>query len=72
LANTKGIEAQIQRLWKNVAGLAERHMTKFPDDMQRDGLVLNNDEWLQKISIMDVLGTIGSGLRLGPLLGRDT
>lgn len=47
-------------------------MTKLPDDMQRDGLVLNNDEWLQKISIMDVLGTIGSGLRLGPLLGRDT
>ncbi|KAE9961526.1 hypothetical protein BLS_001862 [Venturia inaequalis] len=39
---------------------------------QRDGKVLNNDDWLSKISIMDVLGTIGSGLRLGPLLGRDT
>lgn len=55
-----------------MAVLAEKHLTKLPKDMQRDGLVLNNDDWLSKISIMDVLQTIGSGLRLGPLLGRDT
>lgn len=72
LDNTRYIDAQIQRLWKNVAILAEKHLTEIPKDMQRDGKVLNNDDWLSKISIMDVLSTIGSGLRLGPLLGRDT
>lgn len=55
-----------------MAILAEKHLTEIPSDTQRDGKVLNNDDWLSKISIMDVLGTIGSGLRLGPLLGRDT
>ncbi|RDI85040.1 hypothetical protein Vi05172_g5024 [Venturia inaequalis] len=72
MVNTRYIEAQIQRLWKNVAILAEKHLTEIPSHTQRDGKVLNNDDWLSKISIMDVLGTIGSGLRLGPLLGRDT
>lgn len=70
--NTRYIDAQIRSLWKNVAVLAEKHLTEIPKDIQRDGQVLNNDDWLSKISIMDVLGTIVSGLRLGPLLGRDT
>jgi hypothetical protein len=55
-----------------VAALAEKHKAEFPEDTQRDGQIFNNDHWLQKISIMDVLATIGAGLRLGPLLGRDT
>ncbi|TLD35518.1 tyrosine-tRNA ligase [Venturia nashicola] len=70
--NTRNIANQIQKLWKNVAVLAKKHLTEIPNDIQRDAKVLNNDDWLSKISIMDVLGTIGSGLRLGPLLGRDT
>lgn len=72
MVNTRNIDVQIQRLWKNVAVLAEKHLTELPNDIIRDGKVLNNDDWLSRISIMDVLGTIGSGLRLGPLLGRDT
>jgi hypothetical protein len=39
---------------------------------EKQSELLNNDLWLQKTSIMEVLGTIGSGLRLGPMLGRDT
>jgi len=72
LANTQAIEAQIQRLWANVAALAEKHMDKVPEGMHRDGSTLNNDVWLKGIGLMTVLETIGSGLRLGPLLGRDT
>ncbi|QDS68774.1 hypothetical protein FKW77_005277 [Venturia effusa] len=70
--NTRYINAQIQELWKNVAVLAEKHLIDIPGDIQREKQVLNNDDWLSKISIMGVLEIIGSGLRLGPLLGRDT
>jgi tyrosyl-tRNA synthetase len=62
---------QMKRLWVNVTALSEKHLdTSAIEEKQSE--ILNNDLWLQGASIMEVLGTIGSGLRLGPMLGRDT
>jgi tyrosyl-tRNA synthetase len=70
-ANTEAIHAQLKRLGENVTALAEKHMDSLGHE-DRLLELLNNDTWLKKTSIMEVLGTIGPGLRLGPMLGRDT
>lgn len=71
-ANIEGIEAQLKRLWKNVALLGMKHGQGVSGMGQREGQILNNDEWLRQTSIMDVVGSVGAGLRLGAMLGRDT
>ena len=70
--NTRGIEAQLKRLWVNVKALGEKHGHHTASKELHAGSVLNNDDWLQNTSIMEVLGTIGAGLRLGSMLRRDT
>jgi len=32
----------------------------------------NNSQWWSKTTFLDVLKVMGNGLRLGPMLGRDT
>jgi tyrosyl-tRNA synthetase len=62
---------QLKRLWINVTTLSEKHLDTSTFE-EKNSELLNNKLWLQGTSIMEVLGTIGSGLRLGPMLGRDT
>ena len=67
--NINGIEKQLSRIWTNVLALGEKHKQG-----SRDGKsdLLNNERWLQSSSILDVLSTVGAGLRLGAMMGRDT
>jgi tyrosyl-tRNA synthetase len=67
--NIQGIEVQLQRIWGNVSSLGKKH-----GQGNRDGesKLLNNEEWLRRTNILDVLGTVGAGLRTGAMLGRDT
>ena len=67
--NIEGIEAQLQRIWKNVADLGKKHGQGL---RHGEAHLLNNEEWLGRTSILDVLGTVGAGLRLGAMMGRDT
>jgi tyrosyl-tRNA synthetase len=67
--NIEGIEAQLQRIWKNVSTLGKKHGQGLQNG---EAHLLNNEEWLRRTSILDVLGTVGAGLRLGAMLGRDT
>ena len=67
--NIQGIEAQLERIWKNVLALGKKHGQGSQDG---ESHLLNNEEWLGKSSILDVLSTVGAGLRLGAMMGRDT
>lgn len=71
-ANTKAIRAQLSGLESNVSQLARRHSSTPLPSEAGSWRIENNDKWLKETSIMEVLSTIGNGLRLGPLLGRDT
>jgi tyrosyl-tRNA synthetase len=71
-ANTKAIRAQLSGLEGTVSRLARQHLAQTIAVEPGAWKLEDNDRWLQKTSIMEVLSTIGNGLRLGPLLGRDT
>lgn len=69
-ANMVNMHYQLKRLWKNV----EVHGRKFGYEWEwawhRE--LVNNNEWMNKLSIMEFLQILGPGVRLGPMLARDT
>ena len=70
VANIANMHRQLKMLWQN----AEYYMTKYEyrwDPMWQRALV-NNNVWLNKLGILDVLHVLGPGMRIGTMLGRDT
>lgn len=67
--NVHAIEQQLQRIWQNVALLGRKHGQHVSDGEKK---LVNNENWMAQTRIMEVLGTIGGGFRLGAMLGRDT
>lgn len=68
--HSDGITGQTQRLWKNVTKHARRR-GNYEQDAGKH-ILLNNACWLQNLSLLDFLKHLGSGVRLGAMLGRDT
>lgn len=68
--NIRQVTAQLETLSTRLLPLAERH------GLSKGKLgtisVLDNAKWLGRVSVMDFLGTMGSKLRMGALLSRDT
>ena len=58
---------QTDTLWKNAMSYAQRH-----GHQEGKYRLLNNAEWLDKLNVLDFLKTLGNGMRLGTMLGRDT
>ena len=69
-ANFNSMHAQLGRLWQNAETYGARHGTLDYDHGKRE--LLNNASWLNSLNILDFLKTIGSGMRIGTMLGRDT
>jgi tyrosyl-tRNA synthetase len=67
--NIAGIESQLERIWQNVSALGRKH---GQCRLEGEATLLNNEQWLGQTSMLDVLSTVGAGLRLGAMLGRDT
>ena len=61
---------QMVALWKNATKYAERH--GYKDTQIGKARLLENAKWLDQLSILDFLKVLGSGMRLGTMLGRDT
>ena len=64
------LHIEIKKLWHKM----EQHAIRRGFESEwawRRGLY-NNTEWLDKVTIYDFMRTLGSGIRVGPLLGRDT
>ncbi|KAH7127063.1 tyrosyl-tRNA synthetase-like protein [Dendryphion nanum] len=68
--NTFGIKQQLEQLWSNVGALGIKHrFSEYPDSQ---GRLLNNSSWLQKLNAVTLMKDLGSGMRLGSMLSRDS
>ncbi|KAJ4374000.1 tyrosyl-tRNA synthetase [Neocucurbitaria cava] len=68
--NVESIQSQLEKLWTNVKCLGVRHQYSQSTSRRRD--ILNNRKWLEKLSAVELMRDLGSGMRLGPMLSRDS
>ncbi|KAF4635079.1 hypothetical protein G7Y89_g3020 [Cudoniella acicularis] len=71
-ANMVNMHYQLKKLWLNVDAYGRRYGfydSKTPD-MHRE--VVNNNAWWNKLPLLEVLQVLGHGMRLGPMLARET
>lgn len=61
---------QLKKLWVNVEAYALRYGYKWEWAWKR-GLV-NNNTWMNKLPLMEVLQILGPGVRMGPMLAKET
>jgi tyrosyl-tRNA synthetase len=59
---------QVERLWENAISYMG---SKGHGDLGQRR-ILDNATWLEKVTLMDFLRALGNGMRVGPMLGRDT
>ena len=68
--NVRSMKMQIDQLWKHVKCLGMKH--RFPAETSRTRQLLDNHSWLAKLSAIDLMRDLGSGMRLGSMLARDS
>lgn len=68
--NIESIHRQLEKLWVNVKCLGIKH--KFPEYISRRKDLLNNRVWLEKLNAVELMRDLGSGMRLGEMLARDS
>lgn len=69
-ANMVGMHYQMKKIWMNVEALGRKYGYEKEWAWHRE--LVNNHAWLQKTNILDILHILGSGLRMGALLAKDT
>ncbi|OCK85189.1 tyrosyl-tRNA synthetase mitochondrial precursor [Lepidopterella palustris CBS 459.81] len=69
-ANMVSMHMQIKKLWVNVEALALKHGYKKEWAWKR--ALLNNNAWLNTLTLPELMRDLGSGVRLGAMLSRDT
>lgn len=69
-ANMVGMHFQMKKIWMNVEALGRKYGYEKEWAWHRE--LVNNHTWLQKSSVLDMLHLLGSGLRMGALLAKDT
>lgn len=68
--NSGSLHQQVGRLWERAEAYGRRHGYKSTPLWKRT--LLNNADWLLKVNIVEFLQLLGSGMRIGAMLGRDT
>jgi tyrosyl-tRNA synthetase len=68
--NTRAIKDQLSHLWDNVKALGIKH--QYPPRIDRNRSLLNNANWLESLTAVQLMRDIGSGMRLGSMLTRDS
>jgi tyrosyl-tRNA synthetase len=68
--NVESIKLQLQRLWTNVKCLGIKH--QYSNMISRKQAILNNKTWLGNLSAVELMRDLGSGMRLGAMLSRDS
>lgn len=61
---------QIKKLWSNVELYARKYGYNWEWAWHRE--LVNNNAWMNKLPLMEVLQILGPGMRIGTMLGRDT
>lgn len=68
--NMVKIHFQLKKIWTNVEDQARRYGYTRNWAWRRG--VLQNGHWWNKLPMLEVLQRLGAGLRIGPMLSRDT
>lgn len=68
-SNVEAIWEQTHKLWEFAKQYSHRHGKSQSTGSNQ---ILDNHEWLGKLRLLDFLRFLGTGVRLGPMLGRDT
>lgn len=61
---------QLKKLWINAENYGKKYGYRWEWAWHRE--LVNNNAWMNKLPIMEVLQILGPGMRLGTMLGRDT
>ena len=61
---------QLKSFWGHVEHIARDYGYHWEWAWKRE--VTNNNAWLNKLPAIQLLKLVGSGVRLGTMLGRDT
>ncbi|KAJ8110290.1 hypothetical protein OPT61_g6831 [Boeremia exigua] len=68
--NIESIRRQLDKLWTHVKCLGIKH--HYPSEISRKQEILNNRTWLEKLNAVELMRDLGSGMRLGTMLSRDS
>ncbi|OQO12672.1 hypothetical protein B0A48_02135 [Cryoendolithus antarcticus] len=69
-SNAQSLHVQVETLWQNATASGRRHGHEQKPEWRRQ--LLDNADWLGKVDIVSFLQLLGSGMRIGTMLGRDT
>lgn len=68
--NIESIQRQLDTLWTHVKCLGIKHY--YSPETSRKQDILNNRNWLEKLNAVELMRDLGSGMRLGTMLSRDS
>jgi len=61
---------QLKKLWVHVEEYAQKYGFNWEWSWKRE--LVNNNAWMNKLPLMEVLQMLGPGVRLGTMLARQT
>ena len=61
---------QLKTLWANVEKYGKKYGYHYQWAWKRG--LLNNNMWMNKLTLMEIIQTLGPGMRMGAMLARDT
>lgn len=68
--NMTRMHFQLKKIWANVEAIARKKGYIWEHAWRR--ALQNNNTWLNKLSVMEFLQTLGPAMRMGTMLSRDT
>ncbi|KAJ4325594.1 tyrosyl-tRNA synthetase [Neodidymelliopsis sp. IMI 364377] len=68
--NVESIRRQLEKLWTHVKCLGIKHNYSAETNRKRE--LLNNRTWLENLNAVELMRDLGSGMRLGTMLSRDS
>ncbi|KAL3419830.1 Tyrosine-tRNA ligase, mitochondrial [Phlyctema vagabunda] len=69
-SNLVSMHYQLKRIWENVEVYGRKHGLKGTHKWTRE--LVNNATWMNKLTVMELLQVMGPGMRMGPMMARDT
>ncbi|KAI9762814.1 MAG: tyrosyl-tRNA synthetase [Chaenotheca gracillima] len=69
-ANMVNMHYQLKKLWMNLESHTRTYDYIWNKSWHRE--LANNNEWLNKLSVIEFFQLLGKNTRVGPMLGRDT
>jgi tyrosyl-tRNA synthetase len=69
-ANMVNMHYQMKKLWVNVEEYGKKFGYNWEWAWHRE--LVNNNAWINKLTVLELLQVLGPGMRLGTMLARDT